>query len=572
MEVISAIATICQLLDFGHKLFVGYREVSGAADGIIEEHDRVEKLADLLLRYVELLKAQQAILGDDLDRYHASLCSRATSLAEEVSAVSDAVRVRGKPGKWNCMKSTIRAMGMEKKFERLEQRLGQLSREVEMEWQKLESRKNREAQDRANLMLSKSLDEISRIQQQQTIQLIALNRRMPRDYGYEWEASDRVFVDDGLGPTYPFSIDLCTTIKDFLTVMGIKFRSRKLPGTKQLERGHIAITDASGQTLFGEDNWNANVVKGTTLRISFIVGRWHGLNYSKCARCRKPYASEYKVGEFKTCNSCDLRILLVEPDRVSFEPMDMILGMDKDVYRDYKQKSRGRNPPRQDRSKTKIRFPDQPAAKNSSEEPSIDLVCRSLIAKWEPILNVVYRYVFCRCVVRLSTPSRSRFDPEVVSLVYDVCPRHNVTGVRRRDYGDLISNRDDPYFDQYGGYDVFRAILSLVGAAAELGDFAMPAGEISRVLGPVDRETRRRIFDELRYEVNECLLRYGFEIPAASVEHVKQRQQRSEKSRFALWCDKTPDPFPGLMDAPLFKELREILAGEWDGRPHWSVG
>lgn len=59
---------------------------------------------------------------------------------EEVSALLDAVRVRGRPGKWKCVRSAVKAMGMEKKFELLEQRLGQLSREVETERQKLENR------------------------------------------------------------------------------------------------------------------------------------------------------------------------------------------------------------------------------------------------------------------------------------------------------------------------------------------------------------------------------------------------------------------------------------------------
>lgn len=263
---------------------------------------------------------------------------------------------------------------------------------------------------------------------------------------------------------------------------------------------------------------------------------------------------------------------MVEPDQILFEPEDMTIGTGRNVYRDYKQRKRGKNPTAHERSKLRTEFAKQLAIKMASEEPSIDLVCRSLVAKWEPMFNLVHRYVFCRCVIRLGTPSRSRFDPELVSLVLDVCPRHNVTGVQRKDYGDLISNSDDPYFDKYGGYDVFRAVTSAAGAAQELGDFEMSKGEILGVLEKVDRSTQEKIFEELKFEVNGCLLEHGCELPADSVEYVKKRQKkRAENVRSTLFGDEIPEPLPQIKDAPIFKEVRDILAGRWDGRPHWSV-
>lgn len=67
--------------------------------------------------------------------------------------------------------------------------------------------------------MSKGFDDIRTLQQQhltlqkQTIELLTPNSRKPRDHGYEWEASDWIFVDDGLGPTYPFPVDLCATLE-----------------------------------------------------------------------------------------------------------------------------------------------------------------------------------------------------------------------------------------------------------------------------------------------------------------------------------------------------------------------
>lgn len=98
----------------------------------------------------------------------------------------------------------------------------------------------------------------------------------------------------------PGLIPLTLSAKDFFKVVQIRFRSRKLPGSRQLDRGHILISAENGKMPFAKENWSVNVTKGAKFRISFIVGMWRGLSFSKCARCRKPYARAYREGEFST--------------------------------------------------------------------------------------------------------------------------------------------------------------------------------------------------------------------------------------------------------------------------------
>jgi hypothetical protein len=90
------------------------------------------------------------------------------------------------------------------------------------------------------------------------------------------------------------------------------------------------------------------------------------------------------------------------------------------------------------------------------DNPPIDFVCKRLIVKWEPIFNCVHRYLHCRCVIQLSTPSH--IEKEMTFLIIAPWPRHNKTGVNHPDYGD-INYHEDKYFDRFGGYRSFQGMI-----------------------------------------------------------------------------------------------------------------
>lgn len=94
------------------------------------------------------------------------------------------------------------------------------------------------------------------------------------------------------------------------------------------------------------------------------------------------------------------------------------------------------------------------AALNST--PRIETVCRCLTMKWEPVFNMTVRYMDCRCILRMSTPSP--FAPEMTLPLCALCPRHNTKGKRFADYGYQDCHQD-PYFDRFGGYTAFRGMV-----------------------------------------------------------------------------------------------------------------
>lgn len=69
------------------------------------------------------------------------------------------------------------------------------------------------------------------------------------------------------------------------------------------------------------------------------------------------------------------------------------------------------------------------------DRPPIDFVCRRLIIKFEPVFNVTHRYLYCQCLIRLSTPSH--LYKELTLLTFSICPRHNRRGACYQDYGNI---------------------------------------------------------------------------------------------------------------------------------------
>lgn len=84
-----------------------------------------------------------------------------------------------------------------------------------------------------------------------------------------------------------------------MDVLNIKFRSRNLPGLKQTELGHIEILDWGETTTLTHENWSSYVGAGSGVKISFVVGTWHGLRRKKCARCAKPHSQSSCTGKWR---------------------------------------------------------------------------------------------------------------------------------------------------------------------------------------------------------------------------------------------------------------------------------
>ncbi|KAH7419727.1 hypothetical protein BKA64DRAFT_24013 [Cadophora sp. MPI-SDFR-AT-0126] len=120
-------------------------------------------------------------------------------------------------------------------------------------------------------------------------------REIPKQLGYHWEAGERerhLKIDDGLDEPFFIPLDLCSNPEDLISLLDLKYRSRKLPGLSQIRQGHLAVFDWTRNFKVDFDNWNMVVKPGGRIKIAFLMSSWHGLSRTKCTRCFKPY----KVG------------------------------------------------------------------------------------------------------------------------------------------------------------------------------------------------------------------------------------------------------------------------------------
>jgi len=221
--------------------------------------------------------------------------------------------------------------------------------------------------------------------------------------------------------------------------------------------------------------------------------------------------------------------------------------------------------------------------------PAIDLVCRRITFKWEPIFNVVCRYAVCRCIIWRSTPSGFFLDTGEITVLFSLtCPRHNKLGVCFPDYGDL-DYRDDPYFNRFGGYDLFRYLVSTHWPTVResLGDDKFLSDEeLKKIESSVDEEPSSnddstqgwekieddhadnfiRALNHYVFELYDTMMKEGFKVP----DHIAERVRKERLERGWGDCRPLPEAFK-WEDLPAIKGVMEIIDRTWPGDPHWAI-
>jgi hypothetical protein len=273
---------------------------------------------------------------------------------------------------------------------------------------------------------------------------------------------------------------------------------------------------------------------------------------------------------------------MVDPNVIPFEVTDVMLGYRPNQYRDYLLSTRKKI--NQDaRSTSGQGTTPLSTSVITNGKPPIDFVCRRLIIKWEPLLNIVHRYLYCRCVIRLSTPSH--IEKEMTFLVPAPCPRHNTVGACHTDYGE-INYHQDPYFEQFGGYYSFQyfiylckpAIYSLLG-----GERFLHNNRIEDALKAFNKfregndEGLSKVNYEYFFEVNDELEKIGFKMPDSIAKNIRdERVRRRNESELLGHGDFSnvgisEEQQRDFSNWPMVQELKKILAGEWSGKPHWAI-
>jgi hypothetical protein len=275
-----------------------------------------------------------------------------------------------------------------------------------------------------------------------------------------------------------------------------------------------------------------------------------------------------------------LAVRWVEPDYFPFEPLDTVI-YGPDTYRDYRVRSRQpriQHPPAIETDHTDPLGPSQ-GQHSKDDPPSIDLVCRRMIMKWEPILNVVYRYMGCLCVLWRSTPSR-HIEEMTFVLKYG-CPRHSTGQITYKDYNELgLYGHDDPYFQKFGGYNAFWAMLhrikpkfyDMFGGATAISEKQLKYGYIDLEMQEKDGVSLDCMFHEYLTEIlsvyredpSLCTTTRPIRRATSAIGGEKDDENAERRDQLKRICDDSEESVQG-------KEIKQIVGGTWDGVPHWSL-
>jgi hypothetical protein len=278
--------------------------------------------------------------------------------------------------------------------------------------------------------------------------------------------------------------------------------------------------------------------------------------------------------------SCLLAVRWVEPDYFPFEPLDTVI-YGPDTYRDYRIRSRQPRTQHQPTNKTDHTNPLGPSQGQRSKDdpPSIDLVCRRMIMKWEPIYNIVHRYMGCLCVLWRSTPSRH---PEEMTFVVNYgCPRHSARQITYKDYNELgLHGHDDPYFQKFGGYNAFWAMLHRMEPKI-YDKFGGPTAITEKQLkyGYIDLEMQEKDGVSLDGMLDKYLMEHLPVYREDTSLCTTTRPVRGATSAIgggrgdenAERRDQLKRMREDLEKSVQWKETKQIVGGTWDGVPHWSL-
>jgi hypothetical protein len=143
-----------------------------------------------------------------------------------------------------------------------------------------------------------------------------------------------------------------------------------------------------------------------------------------------------------------------------------------------------------------------------------------------------------------------------------------------------VDYHQDPYFDQFGGYNAFRAMVYSIFPDMydkALGGYAfIPEKELRDVLddsiSAIDRlgETFEDAVHEYMYDVFEDADRMGIPLPDYALEFIRVSREQTQESKMQDSLVH-PDAFKDFLECPMMQEVEDILHGRWSRKRHWAV-
>jgi hypothetical protein len=185
----------------------------------------------------------------------------------------------------------------------------------------------------------------------------------------------------------------------------------------------------------------------------------------------------------------------------------------------------------------------------------------------------------------------ARWAPRDDAALRGFCPRHNIFGISFLDYGDT-DYQNDPYFDSFGGYDMFRyhiceawpplrwklggdsffseeeridvlEHLELGAAKASTHEAKADEDGDGRDYGSVD--ALEDTLSKYHFETLDSMMRAGFKPPDQVEKQI--RQKRTEKATAGMYRFIGPQ----TEDFQHIRGVKEVLSGKYSGKPHWAV-
>ena len=282
--------------------------------------------------------------------------------------------------------------------------------------------------------------------------------------------------------------------------------------------------------------------------------------------------------------SCKLAFRSIDPTVFPVELQDLIITYHNNAYHNYVLASRVERKqllPSSDMGPAEcLPLIDSSREKQCNNSPVIEFVCRRIIVKWEPMVNCVHRYLYCRCILRKTLPASCEEEMTLFITPLEArCPRHNSDGVSFPDYGN-DNYHLDPYFEPFCGYSMFRFMVLL--RSPELyrllgGDNFMPKDKFEREKVRYDKLLDKeklalyKILDKYWLEVYEELDRRKVPLPPQAAETLRvKRAQEEDKRPYLSLGNALPISHGDWSDLPMLREVRDICAGKWRSEEHTS--
>lgn len=131
LAIIGLVGNIVQFVDFSGKLISKSAELYRSSEGALAENSDIETAVNHLVLLTNKLKDADAATTTG-DSALQSLCKSCGTTADQLLAVLDKVKVKGKQDKWKSIRKALRSVWSKEEIEELGRRLERFREELNL--------------------------------------------------------------------------------------------------------------------------------------------------------------------------------------------------------------------------------------------------------------------------------------------------------------------------------------------------------------------------------------------------------------------------------------------------------